>query len=64
MLSVVADSSGSTTKAAEVRAMKRRWRDIGKRGTVVLLAGRLFRRPERAAALCRECGAVVFEPYH
>jgi hypothetical protein len=53
-----------TWEPADVRMMKRRWRDIGKRGTVGLLGGRMFRRPERAAALCRECGAVLFDPDH
>jgi hypothetical protein len=47
---------------AEIRTMKRRWRDLGKRGRVTLLAGRFIRRSERAAALCYECGAVVIEP--
>jgi diphthamide synthase (EF-2-diphthine--ammonia ligase) len=47
---------------AEVRTMKRRWRDVGKRGAELVLAGRILRRNERAAALCHECGAVVIEP--
>jgi hypothetical protein len=42
--------------------MERRWRDVGRRGFVTLLHGRIFRRSERAATLCRECGAVVIEP--
>lgn len=51
-----------TWEPAEIRTMKRRWRDIGRRGTVTLLTGRLLRRRERRAALCRECGAVVIDP--
>ena len=51
-----------TWEPDEIRTMKRRWRDIGKRGWVILLTGRLIRRQERAAALCPECGAVVFDP--
>ena len=47
---------------AEIRTVKRRWRDIGRRGWVTLLGGRLFRRRERAAALCPRCGAVVIDP--
>jgi Domain of unknown function (DUF6487) len=53
---------GLTWEPAEIRTMKRRWRDIGKRGWVTLLTGRLLRRQERAAALCPQCGAVVIEP--
>jgi hypothetical protein len=53
---------GLTWEPAEIRTMKRRWRDIGKRGWVTLLSGRLFRRRERAAALCQQCGAVVIDP--
>jgi hypothetical protein len=51
-----------TGEPAEIRTMNRRWCDIGKRGAVILLAGRLLRRRERAAALCHECGAVVIDP--
>jgi len=47
---------------AEIRYMKRRWRDIGRRGTVSLFPARLFGRRERAAALCPECGAVEIDP--
>jgi len=47
---------------AEIRAMKRRWRDIGRRGWVPLLNGRLIRRRERGAYLCHVCGAVVIDP--
>lgn len=53
---------GLTWEPAEIRTMKRHWRDIGKRGWVILLTGRLFRRQERVAALCHQCGAVVIEP--
>lgn len=47
---------------AEVRTMKKRWRDLGKRGTVAVLTGRLVRRSERGASLCYGCGAVVIDP--
>jgi hypothetical protein len=53
---------GLTWEPAEIRTMKRRWRDVGRRGWVTLLSGRLFRRRERAAALCPRCGAVVIDP--
>jgi hypothetical protein len=53
---------GLMWEPAEIRTMKRRWRDIGKRGWVTLLSGRFFRRRERAAALCSQCGAVVIGP--
>jgi hypothetical protein len=46
----------------EIRYMKRRWRDIGRRGIVTLLSGRFIVRRERAAALCPECGAVEIDP--
>jgi hypothetical protein len=42
--------------------MKRRWRDIGRRGVVTLLPTRLVGRRERAAALCPDCGAVEIDP--
>jgi hypothetical protein len=51
-----------TWEPAEARTTKRRWRDIGRRGQVFLLWGRAFRRSERAATLCRRCGAVVIAP--
>jgi hypothetical protein len=47
---------------AEIRYMKRRWRDIGRRGVVTLFPAQLFGRRERAAALCPECGAVEIDP--
>jgi len=62
MFPLTAWDVGLTWEPAEIRTMKRRWRDIGKRGWVTLLTGRLFRREERAAALCPQCGAVVFDP--
>jgi hypothetical protein len=51
-----------TWEPAEIRTMKRRWRDIGRRGAVTLLGHGLLRRDERAAALCHACGAVVIDP--
>jgi uncharacterized membrane protein YhaH (DUF805 family) len=53
---------GLIWEPAEIRTMKRRWRDIGKRGWVNLLSGRLLRSQERVAALCPQCGAVVIDP--
>jgi hypothetical protein len=47
---------------AEIRTTKRRWRDIGRRGWVPLLTGRLVRRRERGAYLCHVCGAVMIDP--
>jgi hypothetical protein len=44
------------------RGPRRPWRDIGRRGTVTLLSGRLIVRRERAAALGPECGAVEIDP--
>jgi hypothetical protein len=44
-------------------AATRRRLGLGTRGQVILLIGRLFRRRERAAALCYACGAVVLDPF-
>jgi hypothetical protein len=54
--------AGLTWEPAEIRTMKKRWRDLGKRGEVTLLTNGFFRRRERPAALCYECGAVVIAP--